>query len=136
MRERFLADTTALVLRRVAAVRQLLTPLLVERAVAICGVVELELGRGAKNRSDHDEFGELCSGLPRTPMTDAVFRRAFEVQAALASRGHHRMSVQDLLIAAAAEQAGLAVLHYDRDFERIAEVTGQPHRWVAPRGSL
>ena len=42
----------------------------------------------------------------------------------------------DLLIAAAAEQAGLALLHYDNDFELIAKVTGQICEWVVPAGSI
>jgi predicted nucleic acid-binding protein len=42
----------------------------------------------------------------------------------------------DLLIAAAAEATGVAVLHYDEDYERIAAITGQPTRWLAPAGSL
>jgi predicted nucleic acid-binding protein len=42
----------------------------------------------------------------------------------------------DLLIAAAAEAAGVAVVHYDEDYDRIADVTGQETRWIAPRGSL
>jgi predicted nucleic acid-binding protein len=42
----------------------------------------------------------------------------------------------DLVIAAAAEAAGLAVLHYDDDYDRIASVTRQPTEWVAPAGSL
>jgi predicted nucleic acid-binding protein len=40
------------------------------------------------------------------------------------------------LIAGIAEQHGAVILHYDTDFEHIASVTGQPHLWVAPRGSL
>ena len=57
----------------------------------------------------------------------------------LAERGplHHReVGLPDLLIAAAAELAELPVLHYDRDFELIAAVTGQPVRAIAPLGSL
>lgn len=46
------------------------------------------------------------------------------------------MPIPDLVIAAAAESAGLSVLHYDADFERIAEITGQAHDWVVPRGSV
>jgi predicted nucleic acid-binding protein len=42
----------------------------------------------------------------------------------------------DLLIAAAAEAAGVTVLHYDEDYDRIAEITGQPTCWLAPTGSL
>jgi len=58
------------------------------------------------------------------------------VQAALARKGGHRsLSIPDLLIAAAAEAAGLTVLHYDSDFDLVAEVTGQPTEWVVPKGS-
>jgi predicted nucleic acid-binding protein len=46
------------------------------------------------------------------------------------------VSHPDLLIAAAAEAAGLAVAHYDEDYERIAKITGQEVRWLARRGSL
>lgn len=53
--------------------------------------------------------------------------RAVEVQTLLADLGRHRVpSVPDLLVAAIAELAGLSVLHLDKDFDLIAEVTGQP----------
>lgn len=42
----------------------------------------------------------------------------------------------DLIIAAAAEAAGLVLLHYDSDFEIIAQVTRQPAEWVVKRGSV
>lgn len=52
--------------------------------------------------------------------------RAFEVQTLLADRGQYRApSIPDLLIAATAEKAGLAVLAVDKDFDLIAEITGQ-----------
>jgi len=41
-----------------------------------------------------------------------------------------------LLIAAAAEAAGIGVRHYDEDYDRIAAIIGQPVRWLAPRGTL
>ena len=62
-----------------------------------------------------------------------------DVYAQLAKRGgmHHRsVKHPDLLIAAAAETAGVEVLHYDEDYDRIASITGQPVQWLAPRGSL
>ncbi len=63
--------------------------------------------------------------------------RAEEVQGLLVSRSHHTaVKVGDLVIAAVAETAGLPVIHYDRDFDLIAEVTGQDARWVVPRGSI
>lgn len=72
-------------------------------------------------------------------MNGRDWERAREVQAQLAARGsqlHRSVKVPDLLIAAAAELAGLTLLHYDQDFDTIAGVTGQPARWLAPHGSL
>jgi len=67
------------------------------------------------------------SAMPVEYVTPAIEDRAVEVQAALAGRGHHRApSVPDLIIAATAELVGLTVLHVDKDFEVIAQVTGQP----------
>jgi predicted nucleic acid-binding protein len=60
-----------------------------------------------------------------------------DVQAMLARKSQHRgVGPGDLLIAACAEVHGATVLHYDRDFDVIAEVTGQPSLWVAPPGSV
>jgi hypothetical protein len=45
----------------------------------------------------------------------------------LVARGHHRApGVPDLLITATAELTGSTVLHLDKDFDMIAEITGQP----------
>lgn len=77
--------------------------------------------------------------LRTAPMGERVWRRAQDVFELFVERGplHHRqVAIPDLLIAAAAELAELPVLHYDRDFELIAEVTGQPVRALAPLGSL
>ena len=52
---------------------------------------------------------------------------AIDKETLLAERGQHRApSVPDLLIAATAELADLTVLHLDKDFDLIADVTGQP----------
>jgi predicted nucleic acid-binding protein len=64
-------------------------------------------------------------------------RRALEVQQRLMERGHHRsVKLPDLLVAAIAEAEGLTVVHYDADFDRIAEVTGQPSQWVVEPGTV
>ncbi len=74
---------------------------------------------------------------PKVAMDQKVLDRAVEVQDALATRSQQRgAKIADLLIAAAAEAAGLVVLHYDRDFELIAEVTSQPVEWIVPAGSI
>jgi predicted nucleic acid-binding protein len=79
------------------------------------------------------------SGLTRYPIGPAQWRRATDVFELLAADGplhHRRVRLPDLLIAAAAEAAGVPVLHYDKDFELIAAITGQPVRALAPLGSL
>lgn len=58
-------------------------------------------------------------------------------KSALARRGQHRAAgLSDLLISAVAERAGLTVLHYDANYDIVAAATGQPMRWVVPRGSI
>jgi predicted nucleic acid-binding protein len=65
------------------------------------------------------------AAMPREYQTPAIEDRALEVQMRLAERGHHRApSVPDLIVAATAELAGLTVLHLDKDFELIGNVTG------------
>lgn len=96
--------------------------------VRISTVTRLEIGFSARTGD------ELRSGLRRPPLasmpvehlTPAIEDRAVEVQQLLADRGRHRApAVPDLLIAATAELAGLVVLHLDKDFNLIADVTGQ-----------
>ncbi|WP_433828027.1 hypothetical protein ACQP2E_01110 [Actinoplanes sp. CA-015351] len=65
--------------------------------------------------------------MPIEFMTPAAEQRAVEVQTLLADQGRHRApSVPDLLVAAVAERSGPTVLHLDKDFDIIAEITGQP----------
>lgn len=97
--------------------------------VHVCAVTLLEIGYSARNVAEH---ARLLGSAPLsrmivpwdTPAT--VTQRAYEVQGLLAAAGHHRVpSVDDLLVAATAETAGLTVLHCDKDYELIAEMTGQ-----------
>ena len=97
--------------------------------VRITTVTRLEVGYSARSGP------ELRSGLRQPPLasmpveylTPAIEDRAVEVLALLADRGQHRApSLPDLMIAAAAELAGLTILHLDKDFDVIAKVTGQP----------
>lgn len=70
-------------------------------------------------------------------MDQEVLDRAVAVQDRLAESSHQRgVKIADLLIAAAAEAAGLVVLHYDHDFDLIADVTGQQTEWILPAGTV
>lgn len=132
----YLADKSALARMTAAAGRARLQPLLVEALVATRGITDLAVGFSAQTATVHAEIRRERRALPRARVDDRVLDRAFEVQGQLADKGQHRLPIPDLLIAASAEQAGLTVLHYDADYERIAEVTGQPHEWVVARGSV
>lgn len=97
--------------------------------VRISTVTLLEIGFSARSGSEHREDLALppLSYMPVEYVTPAAEQRAVEVQLLLADRGHHRApSIPDLLIAAITETAGLTVLAKDKDFDLIAEVTGQP----------
>lgn len=102
----------------------------IQRAlVRVTTATRLEIGFSA--RSGSELRGEAArpplAYLPVEYLTPAAEDRAVEVQTLLADRGRHRApSVPDLLVAATAELGGLVVLHIDKDFELIAEVTGQP----------
>jgi predicted nucleic acid-binding protein len=39
-------------------------------------------------------------------------------------------------LAAIADIEQLTVLHFDGDFDLVAELTGQPAEWVVPRGTV
>jgi predicted nucleic acid-binding protein len=137
-----LADTTAWSWSRRARsdeLRQQFDERLVEGEVAICDMVRLELLHTARNASEFQELADDLDALPTCPIRASEWKRALWVYRELAKQGGaHQRSVKhpDLLIAAAAETAEIPVLHYDEDYERIAKITGQPQRWLAPNGSL
>jgi len=97
--------------------------------VRITAVTRLETGYSARSGP------QMRAGFQRPPLssmpveylTPAIEDRAVELLTLLADRGQHRApSIPDLIIAATAELAGLTVLHLDKDFDLIAEITAQP----------
>lgn len=107
--------------------------------LGICDQVRLEILFSARSAEDYEELAEELSALRVIASDSKTFQRALEVQRRLAHVGglHHRsVKIADLVIAAAAEAAEATILHYDADYDRIAELTNQPAQWIAPRGSL
>ncbi len=97
--------------------------------VRITTVTRLEVGYSARSERDARSMFTRppLSAMPVEYLTPAIEDRALEVQLQLAVQGRHRApSIPDLIIASAAELAGLTVLHVDKDFELIASITGQP----------
>jgi predicted nucleic acid-binding protein len=132
----FLADTSAVARIAKPMVGARLRPLMEAGLVARCAVTDLEAGVSARSGPDWGRTRSARSSWPNAVIDGSVLDRALEVQGELACRGLHRsVKIGDLIIAAAAERGGLVVLHYDRDFDRIAGITGQPAEWIVPAGS-
>lgn len=133
----FLADTSALA--RVSHPRVLAELDRLGRLglLATCVTVDLEILYSARTPIEYREISAARSlGFTDLDLSPDVALRARAVQAKLAVRSQHRSAgVVDLLTAAIAEHHGAMVLHYDRDFDHIATVTGQPVRWVVPAGT-
>lgn len=134
----YLADKSALTRRDMRPeVRKVIEPLLLSGAIATCGIVDLELLYSASSPAVYASLARSLRALPRVEVTEVIVDRALHVQARLAKHSQHRaVPLPDLIVAACAESAGLTVLHYDSDYDRIAEITGQPMQWVMPRGSV
>lgn len=92
-------------------------------------MTRLEIGYSARGEADARAVfaSPPVSAMAVEYLTPTIEDRALAVQLVLAGKGQHRApSIPDLLIAAAAELAGLTVLHMDKDFDLIASITGQP----------
>jgi len=135
---RWLIDKSALTRVHRSPVDRSVTPRIVAGLVGVSIVSELEMGYSARSTADYAiSRASLLNLLIAVPLSFRAEDRAREVQARLVERGQHRaVGVPDLLIAATAEVEGLTVLHYDADFDLIADVTDQPTEWIAPRGSV
>ncbi len=107
--------------------------------VATCEMVAFELLLSARDGAEFDERAASLDELPQAPVTPAVLVAAREAFRELAHRHplfHRSVAIPDLIIAAAAAAAGYGVLHYDADFDTLAEVLPFESHWLAPGGSL
>jgi len=125
----WLVDTSALVRIGMSADADEWAARIERGLVRISTVTRLEVGFSARSGTDLRTALRRppLSAMPVEHLTPSIEDRAIEVQLLLADRGQHRApAIPDLLVAATAELAGLVVLHDDKDFELIAELTGQP----------
>ena len=137
MTAHYLVDKSALARMPMPAVRDRLAPIIEAGEAATCAIIDLEVLFSARNLEEHQRIRERRRlAYDQVPLTQHIFDRAIAIQALLARRAQHRVPIPDLIVAAAAEEASLTVLHYDGDFDQIAKVTGQPVEWVVPRGSV
>jgi predicted nucleic acid-binding protein len=134
----FLVDTSAWNRSNASAeVSSRWTDLVGSEKVALCPPVRLELLYSARDPADYAAFADQLDGLATVPLSRRAVDRAGDVQALLAGRSQHRgPNPVDLYVAAIAELNDLILIHYDRHFDAIARVSGQPSEWIAPRGTL
>ena len=135
----FIADTSAWARAHEPNVAPSWAAALRNGQIATCPIVNLELLYSARNAEGFDTLAADLAQLRDAPISRSVTNaalRAFRTLAHAGPAGHRRVKLPDLLIAAAAEDASLGVLHYDEHFDTLATVLSFESRWIAPRGSL
>jgi len=132
----YLLDTSVVKRLARAQVREVVEPLAATGELARPSVCDLEVGYSARNAEEWDRLISALDAFDPIDTTAAHVRRALQVQRLLAERSQRGRKIPDLLVAAAAEELDVAVLHYDGDFDLIASVTGQRCQWVVPAGTV
>jgi predicted nucleic acid-binding protein len=132
----FVVDTSVLKRLGKKPVREVVEPMARRGELARATVSDLEVGFSARNATEWDGLVDALGAFERLDTTTAHVNRALQVQRLLATHSQRGRKIPDLLIAAAAEELGVGVLHYDADFDLIAGVTGQRCQWVVPAGEI
>lgn len=130
-----LVDTSAYSqIRRHPEAADRYTSLAARGLLATCHVVSGEVLYSMPDLAAIRAMRATLEGLWYLPLTEWAESRALETLIRLAERGKHRAAkIGDLQIAAVAEQFQATLLHYDHDFDDIADITGQPTEWITPR---
>lgn len=131
-----LLDTSVLTRLGVPAIRSRVDALFGAGSPCVSRLTALELGFSARSGAEWSQTQQALEVFTLVDVTDEDHRQALAVQQELAARGHRGRKVPDLLIAASAARLRATVIHYDRDFELIAAVTGQSVEWIVPAGSI
>jgi predicted nucleic acid-binding protein len=135
--EPFLIDKSAWVQQAYSDIaRRRIEFLRASERLCVCTVTVAELLYSSRNAAEMQADADDLSLLGRLYVDRAAEEQVIEILGLLAVRGQHRApSIADLFVAAVARIHNATVLHYDKDFELIADVTGQRHEWVIPRGT-
>jgi predicted nucleic acid-binding protein len=131
-------DTSAWSRAHHPAVREGWIEALLGGRLRVSPIARLEILLSARSGKDFDVLAERLAALRTAPLTATIARAAQDAMRMLAHRsaGVQRIPVVDYLIAAAAQETGAAVLHYDRDYDTLAEIMAFESVWLAPPSSL
>jgi hypothetical protein len=131
-------DTSAWARAHHPQVREPWKEALLDRRLRLSPVVRFEILLSARDGLAFDKLAERLSALQAAPLGTSVVRAAEQAMRSLAHRsaGAQRIPIVDYLVAAAAQELGAAVIHYDRDYDTLAELMEFESVWLAPAGTL
>jgi predicted nucleic acid-binding protein len=134
----YLVDNSAWNRIKYPSVAAKIRPLTDANLVATCGVLEVEALYSVRNSEEYERLRTRRLAIFTYLESEEIdWQRALATQMELCVKSQHRgPGVADLVIAAIAQRYDLTLIHYDSDFDRIAEVTGQRTEWVVVRGSV
>lgn len=134
----FVLDTSAWSRAEHPEVHKHFREALAANQLRISPAARFEILRTARDGSEFDELAADLSALRTAPLTSTVIRAAEDAMRTLAHRsaGAQRLPLVDYLLAAAAQHTAAAVLHYDHDYDTLAEIMDFDSIWIAPPGSI
>jgi predicted nucleic acid-binding protein len=135
----YIADTSAWEwVRRTPTLRDEWERAIRADQIRTCPIVNLELLYVTRNAQEFTDLEEELSALRSVPIARSEFNATFTALRELAAMRplYHRVPLPDVLVAAAAQSRGIGVLHYDRHYDRLAEVMEFESRWLASEGTL
>lgn len=110
------------------AVKGRVREILAREEACTCGIVIVEVLRGARTEKDWAVLHESLTSLPQIPIDDAVVGKAARWGFRLDRKGA-TFSTTDLLIAAASHGKA-TLIHRDADFTRMADFVGIKEEFV------
>jgi hypothetical protein len=130
-----LVDTSAwMQARSDARARELLLAAIERGDVCWCWPVRYELMIDARGAEGIAAIERTLEALREVPVDRSVQRAALALMRELAadgSHGAHRFPLTDLTVAAAAQHAGIGVLHFDQHLEKLGDHLGVDTHWIA-----
>jgi predicted nucleic acid-binding protein len=135
---RYFIDTSAAARMTNHVVAERLGPLIEAGLVGTCAVLDAEALYSARSPEEYERLrSQRRLAYQYLPTNDEHWQLALDAQRQLAGAGLHRaVGIADLLVASVAQRHDVTVLHYDSDYEVVADLIGIVHRWVAPAGSI
>lgn len=130
-----LVDTSAwMQARRDSKARALLVDAVERGDVCWCWPVRYELMVDARGSEGIAAVERTLEGLREIPVDRTVQRAVLATMrelAAAGSHGAHRYPLTDFAVAAAAQNAGIGIVHFDQHLERLGDHLGIEAHWIA-----